>query len=358
MNIVEATRAYENWAAKRIDLVVSDIKLKHREMAHGLFPFMRATFYRWPAIWHEACPELVGAPKLLAVGDLHIENFGTWRDAEGRLVWGINDFDEAYRMPYTNDLVRLAASALLAIEAGGFAVDAAEACAAILTGYRDAIAQEIARPFVLEESHPVLRAMALGAEREPAIFWAKFAKLGTVDAPRAVRKLLAKQFAEATEPLRIVHRIAGLGSLGRPRYLGLAIDGGGMAAREAKAVLPSAYAWAQSAPEDRIFYDAIIESASRGGDPFIKIKKGWLLRRIGPHCSRIELADLPKERDETHLLRCMGHETANVHLGSSAAVPAVNRDLKKRGRHWLHAAAHKMAGALRTEWRQWRAAAG
>ena len=48
---------------------------------------------------------------VLAIGDLHLENFGTWRDAEGRLVWGINDFDEAWALPYTNDLIRLATSA-------------------------------------------------------------------------------------------------------------------------------------------------------------------------------------------------------------------------------------------------------
>ena len=28
------------------------------------------------------------------------ENFGTWRDADGRLVWGVNDFDEAAVMPW------------------------------------------------------------------------------------------------------------------------------------------------------------------------------------------------------------------------------------------------------------------
>ncbi len=52
---------------------------------------------------------------MLGVGDLHVENFGTWRDGEGRLIWGINDFDEATTLPYTNDLVRLCASALIAI---------------------------------------------------------------------------------------------------------------------------------------------------------------------------------------------------------------------------------------------------
>ena len=51
---------------------------------------------------------------MLAVGDIHVENFGTWRDAEGRLVWGVNDFDEAARMPYAIDIVRLATSAVLA----------------------------------------------------------------------------------------------------------------------------------------------------------------------------------------------------------------------------------------------------
>ena len=50
----------------------------------------------------------------LAIGDLHVENFGTWRDKEGRLIWGVDDFDEAYSLPYTHDLVRLAASAEIA----------------------------------------------------------------------------------------------------------------------------------------------------------------------------------------------------------------------------------------------------
>jgi hypothetical protein len=26
-------------------------------------------------------------PRVLGVGDIHLENFGTWRDAEGRMVW-------------------------------------------------------------------------------------------------------------------------------------------------------------------------------------------------------------------------------------------------------------------------------
>ena len=83
-------------------------------MREGVFPFFRATFYRWVQVWSGICSELVSAPEVLAIGDLHVENFGTWRDREGRLIWGVNDFDEAYPLPYTNDLVRLAASAEIA----------------------------------------------------------------------------------------------------------------------------------------------------------------------------------------------------------------------------------------------------
>ena len=83
-------------------------------MRSAPFPFLRATYYRWAQIWPEVCRRAATAPVALAVGDLHVENFGTWRDIEGRLIWGINDFDEAWRLPYTNDLIRLATSALLA----------------------------------------------------------------------------------------------------------------------------------------------------------------------------------------------------------------------------------------------------
>lgn len=49
------------------------------------------------------------------VGDLHTENYGTWRDDNGRLVWGVNHFDDADAMPYAFDLVRLATSVFLAL---------------------------------------------------------------------------------------------------------------------------------------------------------------------------------------------------------------------------------------------------
>ena len=129
MSIQSDTRHYEIWLGKQCTVVKHDLQYKHERMATDPFIFLRATYYRWARKIEEWCPELKDAPHVLAVGDVHTENFGIWRDREGRLVWGINDFDEASLMPYVFDLVRLAASAWLA---PGLQLTMGEVCAAIL----------------------------------------------------------------------------------------------------------------------------------------------------------------------------------------------------------------------------------
>src|SRR6266404_6154085 len=116
MDIHQATRAYELWLSKQMPLILADLRLKHQRMDQSALAFLRATFYRWAQRWPHVCLELATAPVVLGVGDLHLENFGTWRDSEGRLVWGVNDFDEACQLPYPADLVRLAVSAQLAVQ--------------------------------------------------------------------------------------------------------------------------------------------------------------------------------------------------------------------------------------------------
>src|SRR3954467_8445825 len=139
MNIHQATELYEAWLREQIVLIPEDLALKHTAMAHDLFGFLRATFYRWAQCWPVVCKDESSAPRVLAIGDLHVENFGTWRDAEGRLIWGVNDFDEAYELPYTHDLVRLATSAQIAIEAARLRIGPSAACDAILEGYAKGI---------------------------------------------------------------------------------------------------------------------------------------------------------------------------------------------------------------------------
>src|SRR5689334_13921251 len=149
MNIIESTAAYERWLNGHVDLVQKDLEHKHTLMAsrREAHPFLRATFYRWLQRWPKICPELAAAPRVLAVGDLHTENYGTWRDEEGRLVWGINDFDDACDLPYTSDLVRLLASVRLATLDGEIVVKNQTASTAILEGYRASL-KEGGMPFV------------------------------------------------------------------------------------------------------------------------------------------------------------------------------------------------------------------
>jgi uncharacterized protein (DUF2252 family) len=52
-----------------------------------------------------ATPDIKDLPAPLAVGDVHVENFGTWRDAEARLVWDINDHDDAAGIRYASDIL-------------------------------------------------------------------------------------------------------------------------------------------------------------------------------------------------------------------------------------------------------------
>ena len=160
---------------------------------------------------------------MLGVGDLHIENFGTWRDREGRLVWGVNDFDEAARIPYTNDLARLAASARLAFGEKRLLCNPDEACEAILAGYLKA-ATLGGSPFVLAERHGWLSSLAAGDLRDPAAFWQKLEDLSTLRAglPPLVKTALCHALPEARLACRFVDRQARLGSLGRRHFVAVA----------------------------------------------------------------------------------------------------------------------------------------
>ncbi|MFC8507079.1 DUF2252 domain-containing protein [Streptomyces sp. NPDC057411] len=92
-------------------------KVKFRKMAGSAFAFHRGTaclFYK------DLEREAHGGPyldertgRVWIHGDLHAENFGTYMDANGRLIFNVNDFDEAYVGPFTWDLKRLAASLAL-----------------------------------------------------------------------------------------------------------------------------------------------------------------------------------------------------------------------------------------------------
>jgi len=356
MRILKATREFERWLGGQTSIVQSQLIEKHRRMAESPFIFLRGTIYRWAQLWPEVCPELARSPRVLAVGDLHVESFGTWRDGAGRLVWGIDDFDEAFPLPYTQDLVRLAASARLAIFEEHLKLNWRTACDAILDGYQECLRSK-GTPFVLEEHHHWLRSIAMSRLDDPGPFWEKLADLPSarIKIPRDVLRALESGLPEPHLPYRVALRTAGVGSLGHRRFVALADWRGGKVALEAKALVPSAFHWALGKSTTTvIYYQKALDTAVRSKDPFLHLDRGWIVRRLSPDSSPIELASLPRRRPEDRLLHAMGWEAGNVHLGSSRAIKSLQHDLRRRPADWLHSAARDMADAVLKDWKEWR----
>jgi hypothetical protein len=355
MKIEKATRGYEAWLARHTSVIQPDLMHKHQAMAENAFSFLRATFYRWAQHWPEVCATLSKAPHVLAVGDLHVENFGTWRDAEGRLAWGVNDFDEAYPLSYANDLVRLSTSVVLAIRAEHLAFDPHAACEAILDGYRRSI-EAGGKPFIIEEGHRWFAPLIDQQARNPTHFWQKLRELPATEdePPRGAIKGLRSLLPVKDIEVRICHRVAGLGSLGKPRYVALAEWHGGPIAREAKAVVPSGCAWAEERSKPDLYGARLLKCAIRCPDPLFCVGGRWVVRRLSPECSRVELTGLPKPHDDFKLLHAMGWETANLHLASREQIKKIKAHLKHKPASWLIKAANAMLEATLADWSGWR----
>ncbi|MEK6410599.1 MAG: DUF2252 family protein [Acidobacteriota bacterium] len=395
----DATNQYRIWLGRKITITDDEWDKRTKRIAESSpFEYLRATFYRWSQWWPKVCEELNDAPLVLGIGDLHVENFGTWRDAEGRLVWGVNDFDECCCLPYTNDLVRLAASARLALEEPETkkvlkeakekgsskqksikdlkdVTDSVDekfrrACSAIDSGYRNALDPSrkdvVRRPFVLaeKEAYAWLREIVLNKLRmkeggsEFDKFFHELTDLPKVSGqvPKSALEALNQSMPEPGVAFSIGTREAGLGSLGRQRFTAIVDDWrGGILAREAKALAPSAWLWWTDERRNttEILYEEALRHAVRAPDPWVRIFAGqesWVVRRLAPDSGKVKLKDLPKESQlEDDLWLAMGHETANVHL----ALGNVWKDLEQstnKDPDWLYVYATEMANKTMEDW--------
>jgi len=358
--IFTATDSYEAWVGTCTQVSQKDLQAKHELLAEGTFPFLRGTFYRWMQLWPELCKDLATAPQPLAVGDLHVENFGTWRDAEGRLAWGVNDFDEAFELPYTNDLVRLATSALLAFDADHISVDGKDACDRILKGYTHAI-KSGGKPFVIDEENRWFIDIIQTRMPDPVKFWQKLRQKVDEDSkskvpPPAAAALTAALPAGVVD-VKMAPRTAGVGSLGKPRFLALATWLGGPIVREIKALVPSAVVWARGLKDTHSFIPRLVEITVKNGvrcpDPFFNVGPVWVQRRLAPDSHKIELKTSAKTGYGADMLEAMGAETANVHLGTAGIAGAIQSDLKSRSDNWLRDAATVMHDATVKEQHAW-----
>ncbi|HYN45258.1 MAG TPA: DUF2252 family protein [Allosphingosinicella sp.] len=348
--IRSSVRLYEAWLREQLGdaFVRADLKLKHEKMEEEPFLFLRATCWRWAETAHEICPELIGAPAVASIGDAHAGNFGLWRDAEGRLVWGVNDFDEAAVTPWPLDLVRLAASALLVDKAARRT--ARETAAAILEGYDDGLRHPA--PFVLERNRLWLRNLFATADKDRSEFWKELqsARRAKKRPPGDFLEALAAALPEPGLEPSIAPRVAGAGSLGRLRLVASLEDyRGGPLAREAKALVPSC--WDRQAAPGALC--GLASGAYRSPDPWLRLDGRVVVRRLAPNSRKLDLGKQPG-RVRLRLLKAMAADIAGVHAADRERLPAVREDFGRRKAGWLRAAARAVAEATERDWKAYR----
>lgn len=354
----KAARRYESWLGSYCRLDRKALAAKHERMGESAFLFLRGSFFRWPYYLEAVDAGILRAPTVLAVGDIHLENYGTWRDDEGRLVWGINDFDEAAELPFTSDLVRLAASALLEGAKPGTQqkrpmLSGRGAVEAIAAGYQQGLGGE-PQPFVLEDLHPTLRNLAIVRGKAAVREWQKIRAGGEVRAGSldgSLHDLLLTCLPSGSDGVRLYRRQAGLGSLGRPRYVAVATWYGGLVAREAKAAAPSAVRMPKTGIANPLAdYRRIEALGFRARDPHLRLADRWIVRRLSPEARKIEIAEIEDVADQRDLLSAMGRELANIHRGTAGSATQLQRFLGKLPKNWLQRAAAAAAARISEEY--------
>jgi hypothetical protein len=350
MSIQNDIDNYEAWLRKQCNVVERDLSRKRKRMAESAFVFLRATYYRWARKIEDWCPELRDAPQVLAVGDVHAENFGIWRDKEGRLVWGINDFDEAAPMPYLFDLVRLATSVRLASK---LPLNSAEVAKAILRGYRRGLKNP--RPTLLGEHKGWMRPLLDYSGKASKKFWRKVHEYPQAKSvPKVVVARLEQSLPRHADVQRFSRRSVGGGSLGRPRFVAVATWRGGYALREAKAFVTSAWNWAHGDRPDHSSFMKLANGPHRSPDPFLETRGNFIYRRIAADSRKIEFGRGAGRRLHRALLESMGFDLGAIHAGQKRHVDEIRRDLKNRPAGWLAAASHSAAEQVRREYKSWR----
>jgi hypothetical protein len=234
----------------------------------------------------------------------------------------------------------------------------------ILRGYREGLAAPQA--FVLDQRYRRLREQFEVPEQERTKFWDK--KMHAAKNLKRARKLKRTKppppFVEALnqarpEPnfeLMFWPRTAGLGSLGRPRWIGYGLWRHAPLVREAKAIVPSAWTYVHGG-SSRLRCQEIATGTYRAPDPWYDLRTGGVLvRRLSPNNRKLEAQEVDgvSQLVNPAMLRDMGRDLAAVHVGTGARAKAITRDLKQRKARWLRNATKAAAAFVRRDQREWR----
>lgn len=216
------------------------LKMKYDAMRIDAFVFLRGTCH----LFYDRLPKngiFRSAPPVWCCGDLHLENFGSYKGDNRLVYFDINDFDEAALAPATWELARLLTSIFVSTRTAGIRAGDAEVLAeqfldayvaALTLGKPRWVERETSRGLV----HDLLEQLRLrtriefldgrtrkkGRQRRFLLDGKKTLPV-TAEQHAAVTEFMA-QFAR-TQPhpefyrvIDIARRIAGTGSLGTERY--------------------------------------------------------------------------------------------------------------------------------------------
>lgn len=226
------------------------LPIKYAKLRKSAFAFFRGTCY----LFYQDLPlqlTTVPAPIVWICGDLHLENFGTYKgdDSPGerlrqrKIYFGINDFDEGALAPCTWDVLRLMTSIFLAADSLNLDLSAAKKLArTYLSHYVNTLKLGNAETIAETNADGIVKALLKKLRQrkrrdfleERTELIGEYRQLKFDDSDRLLKiptdraKLVTKAIENwaLTQPnpdffevLDVGFRIAGTGSLGLDRYL-------------------------------------------------------------------------------------------------------------------------------------------
>ncbi|MEO6922126.1 MAG: DUF2252 domain-containing protein [Collimonas sp.] len=224
------------------------LQLKYKNIRNDPFTFLRGTCH----LFYERLPYsglMRTAPLAWICGDLHLENFGSYKGDNRLAYFDMNDFDEAVLAPASWELVRFLTSVLIAADGSSSnPADTRLLCRSFIDAYTNAltlgksrwIERDTAPGMVgdllnglrgrLRSTYLDMRTLRKGKQRTLRLDGKK--ALPVTDKQRAkVTGFMQKFASEQPNPefykvLDVARRIAGTGSLGVDRYV-ILIEGKG-----------------------------------------------------------------------------------------------------------------------------------
>ena len=327
------------------------LALKYKKMTSDELAFFRGTAHLFYEDW-PANSELRKAPAAWVCGDLHLENFGTYR-ADNRLTYfDCNDFDEGCLGPATWDAARLLVSVAIECEEREYKTGATRALMGqVAEAYASQLRLGNPRWTEPETSTGIIRELFDGLQFRTA---QKFLNSRTVMDKRRRKlniengkALLASEkdkeavqsfFAKETEFVctDVARRVAGNGSLGVPRFVALVEDPERnpflLDLKYAQPAAPLLYHECPAQPKLRNDAERIVVAQGlflAMPPAFLQAVKfagsGWVLRELLPSEDRVDVARAPDPAFAGYA-EALGAVTAWGHLRASGRKGSANGD--------------------------------